>query len=316
MEEVSGAVQPVTGHAVGFYDDDARTAEAVAPFLVEGLAAGEIVVVYVSTELRAELAAEIASSLGADALSGARADGRYREFDAEATLAQLVDDDGLRSDALARLRAGVLAPDGPDRVFGQMVDLLWTSGRVDLAIELEEVWNALARERRLLLRCAYRSPRVFDAHLAALGGLCRAHDLVLTAASSPVGASADGARQVVVTCLPVPEAVVTVRTIVRDSLARWRLDVAADDVVLVASELATNAVAHAGSGWRFGMSHDASVLRIEVGDAVVEPPIRRAPAPDAVGGRGVAIVEALADGWGSSPAADGKAVWAEFHLTR
>ncbi|MGW2303652.1 ATP-binding protein [Streptomyces sp. NPDC001809] len=100
-----------------------------------------------------------------------------------------------------------------------------------------------------------------------------------------------------------------------------------DAVVLVAAELATNAVRHGhvpGRDFRLSLRllHGVpTVARIEVGDTRGERmPVRPGPRPEeglADGGRGLLLVERLADRWGWYPrvGAPGKTVWAECALT-
>jgi anti-sigma regulatory factor (Ser/Thr protein kinase) len=85
-----------------------------------------------------------------------------------------------------------------------------------------------------------------------------------------------------------------------------------DDVVLVTSELVTNAVLHgsppvgllakAGSRW----------LRVEVDDHSSAMPVPQNADDDDEHGRGLEIVAALAIRWGTRPTAAGKMVWAEI----
>ena len=89
------------------------------------------------------------------------------------------------------------------------------------------------------------------------------------------------------------------------------LDVAA----LLVSELVGNAVRHGlalpSGGLRASWELAEGGLRVEVvdgGDGPVGPPLP--PSPDAEGGRGLALVQALAANWGSAPARPGTAVWA------
>lgn len=86
-----------------------------------------------------------------------------------------------------------------------------------------------------------------------------------------------------------------------------------DDVVLVVSELVTNAILHANSGPDLSMTWSDGNLRIEVVDNSSTPPHRQEASIEATSGRGVKLVEALATSWGSQPEpADGKIVWCEF----
>jgi anti-sigma regulatory factor (Ser/Thr protein kinase) len=83
------------------------------------------------------------------------------------------------------------------------------------------------------------------------------------------------------------------------------------DLLLVVSELVTNAVVHAGSAPLLIASHDDGLLRIEVFDDDASPPVlRRAGAADGIGGLGLQLVEKVAHRWGWEPTEDGKRVWA------
>lgn len=85
-----------------------------------------------------------------------------------------------------------------------------------------------------------------------------------------------------------------------------------DSVELMASELLTNAVLHAGGDLRLVLSLDDDLIRVEVRDQSSAPPMLRHPPPDASSGRGIAIVDALASAWGvREMAGGGKSVWFE-----
>ena len=83
-----------------------------------------------------------------------------------------------------------------------------------------------------------------------------------------------------------------------------------DDVVVVFSELVTNAVRHAGVEFTAAATFDDGRLRLSVTDREPSPP---AVLPDAgpSGGFGLRLIEALSDGWGWRPLGVGKEVWAE-----
>ena len=87
----------------------------------------------------------------------------------------------------------------------------------------------------------------------------------------------------------------------------WTEHVAA--VVLLTSELVTNAIVHAGSDVAVTVQGKRS-LRVEVFDEGVGPPGRvRLGA-----GGGLRLVDAMATSWGSSRHEQGKVVW--FELAR
>lgn len=83
-------------------------------------------------------------------------------------------------------------------------------------------------------------------------------------------------------------------------------------VLLIASELVTNAVTHGRSSpLLVAAAHDGR-LRLEVHDDSPEPPaVQGAGGVD--GGFGLRLVADAADGWGWGPSGAGKLVWTECH---
>jgi hypothetical protein len=80
---------------------------------------------------------------------------------------------------------------------------------------------------------------------------------------------------------------------------------------LVVSELVTNAIQHANTDIDVILAGDGARLRVGVRDRNPAPPVTRVTAPDASGGRGLRVVQALARGSGALPTVDGgKFVWA------
>ncbi|TXS04827.1 ATP-binding protein [Streptomyces sp. col6] len=92
----------------------------------------------------------------------------------------------------------------------------------------------------------------------------------------------------------------------------------AGEVALLVSELATNALIHGslrGRLFRVDLILTGGAIRIEVSDPRGErlPGVREAE-PDECYGRGLVIVDALADRWGVEPRTVGKTVFAELAL--
>ncbi|MEU8618615.1 ATP-binding protein [Streptomyces sp. NPDC048623] len=91
----------------------------------------------------------------------------------------------------------------------------------------------------------------------------------------------------------------------------------AEDVLLLVSEVVTNACLHADGPEELVLRYSADRLhlRLEVSDANPAPPRPRAPrSPALPGGHGLMVLSRLAGAWGSAPKADGalgKVVWAE-----
>lgn len=111
------------------------------------------------------------------------------------------------------------------------------------------------------------------------------------------------------------------REFARSTLAAWEAGEPRDEVLLCVSELATNALLHGvppGRGFRVLMwlEYDG-LLRIEVHDSGDGRP-RTGGAQEGAewceGGRGLLLVEALADKWGVGERDPGKFVWCEFGL--
>lgn len=87
-------------------------------------------------------------------------------------------------------------------------------------------------------------------------------------------------------------------------------------MLLVVSELVTNAVVHAGtsSALRLLLPHGRTpgAARVEVSDLSTCPPRRRHAKGEEVGGRGLELVSLLADRWGWEREGAGKRVWCEL----
>lgn len=112
------------------------------------------------------------------------------------------------------------------------------------------------------------------------------------------------------------------RELVRKRLAEYGFQDLVDVAELLVSELATNAVVHAGGRYRLTLSLGVGILRCEVADErrhLPRPPHRQAesdenPDFDSENGRGLFLVDALAHRWGSRLVEEGKEVWFELEL--
>jgi anti-sigma regulatory factor (Ser/Thr protein kinase) len=101
----------------------------------------------------------------------------------------------------------------------------------------------------------------------------------------------------------------------RRALIRWGVPQLADTAELLASELVTNALVHTGRGAVFdAVLMPDSRLRVEVQDGAAKLPGRRAQTDYATSGRGLLLVESLADDWGVQLRGDGKVTWFELGL--
>jgi anti-sigma regulatory factor (Ser/Thr protein kinase) len=93
-------------------------------------------------------------------------------------------------------------------------------------------------------------------------------------------------------------------------------DVMTEDAVLVADELASNALRHGTSdrSCRLALFDRGRLLRIEVSDTSPRMPQFRTP--DQHGGRGLILVDRLTASWGVRRHAGHKTVWAEVVVDR
>jgi serine/threonine-protein kinase RsbW len=114
----------------------------------------------------------------------------------------------------------------------------------------------------------------------------------------------------------VPASAAALRSHLTADLAELPLSPALiDDVVLVATELVTNAIRHGEplSGGQVTVTWqvvDREVLiRVTDGGAASRPRVRH-PSPRETSGRGLALVEALATRWGVDDTPNGTTVWA------
>ena len=112
-----------------------------------------------------------------------------------------------------------------------------------------------------------------------------------------------------------PSATAAARALLREALETWELDGFGEVTELLTSELVTNAVRHAGSTVTLRAFRQGSRIRVEVDDTSIATPVRRNPAPAEPGGRGVMIVESLADDWGADVRENGKTVWFEIDVS-
>ncbi|WUV70800.1 ATP-binding protein [Streptomyces sp. NBC_01478] len=113
----------------------------------------------------------------------------------------------------------------------------------------------------------------------------------------------------------VPEEVAALRRIVRLHLGIWGLHDVTDGAQLCVSELVSNVITHVGHGTpaTLAVSMNGTRLRIEVHD----PDTRALPTlvdaiSDSEGGRGMVLVDEVADRWGVLLHPDHKVTWCEL----
>jgi hypothetical protein len=145
-------------HVIQLYTDEQFLARVVGEFLGAALTADEAAIV-IATPAHRTLFRDHLTAAGID-VGSAEAAGRLIMLDAEECLAQFMvggmpDRDrffAVVRPLLARFREqGYAQP----RLYGEMVDLLW-SASLPATVALEELWNEILAESRVALLCAYR----------------------------------------------------------------------------------------------------------------------------------------------------------------
>jgi PAS domain-containing protein len=114
--------------------------------------------------------------------------------------------------------------------------------------------------------------------------------------------------------LPVnPRAASAARLHVRDQLSAWRLDELTMTTEMVASELVANVVRHARGPVRLRLLRSRSLVCEVFDGSLTTPRLRRAAWTDE-GGRGLQLIAALCDRWGTRYMTTGKVIWTEQSL--
>ena len=115
----------------------------------------------------------------------------------------------------------------------------------------------------------------------------------------------------------LPDAVMHARRFSARTLRSWGIVDEADTVLLVVSELVTNALVHTQGAVRLELTLAADRLRVTVSDSSPRAPAKPVVVDwESTGGRGLFLVEAVSAAWGSVPVGGGKQVWSEIVVTR
>jgi len=164
-------------HAVVFYGDN-ELAGVVGNYLLEVIADGGVAVIIATPEHRLWVNAWLMQA-GVD-LGTVTANGSYVVLDARQTMNAIATGDWPDPAAFWTALSPVLTAasrrNRPVRVFGEVVALLWEAGLVEPAIELEALWNEIAKQYPFSLLCAYPRASVTAPGLSdALAQVCGAH---------------------------------------------------------------------------------------------------------------------------------------------
>ena len=316
VADASARVEP-HDHVVQFYEGDDQLVTTIGRYLADALHADELAVVVATAAHVARFEAAVAER-GID-VAAARSSGSLITLDADAVLSSFLIDGRPNAEAFAEQLGELIqraAGTGRRvRVYGEMVAVLWNAGHIAAAIELETFWNDLAQQVPFSLFCAYAADSISGGDEDSFRRVCDLHSAIVVDAARHRGSigTFDTARYEEARFYRCGSPGLTAtRHFVVDTLRLWGFHRLVDDVLLVVSELATNAVIHARSDFIVSLSSHDDAVRVSVRDSSLALPVLRNPPPTSVSGRGLILVASIAQRWGIEPVSDGKVVWAEF----
>ncbi|MGE5385192.1 MAG: PAS domain S-box protein [Betaproteobacteria bacterium] len=165
-------------HFVHFYESDDTLILALRRFVAQALDNGSTAML-IATRQHFERLEWALAGQGID-LEGVRLDGRYVTRYAEDILPELLVDDWPDPEKFAAvaepLIASLAARGRKVCVFGEAVGLLWSEGRHEAALRLEELWNGLLRKHSFSLFCAYPTNGDQTVPLDLIHRVCCEHD--------------------------------------------------------------------------------------------------------------------------------------------
>jgi hypothetical protein len=173
-------------HVVHFYRDAAFLAQNISDIAGRTLTRDGATVL-IATSAHLGLIEEHLVRRGFD-LEWLRVVGHYVALDAQEMLARLTVDGWPEEDRFTEVVREVIdhairnSPNGYVFAFGELVAILSAQDRTDRAVRLEQLWNALLKEYRFSLCCAYPlRDFVSEAALKAVFQICAEHSLTIPA---------------------------------------------------------------------------------------------------------------------------------------
>lgn len=168
-------------HFVQFFNDTDHLIEAVSDFARDSIVKGDTCLVVATAQHRQAIEADLTrEGLDVRALS---AQHRYISLDTHRLLSTFMVE-GEPDRHQFHFHVGLLlrqtaARGHPVRIFGEMVAVLASMGRMDTAVKLEELWNELSRQEHFTLFCGYPATAFHGDHRMRLR-VCALHDHVIS----------------------------------------------------------------------------------------------------------------------------------------
>ncbi len=193
--------------------------------------------------------------------------------------------------------------------------LLYTDGLVEEATT--PIDTGMARLAAALTGATGSPDEACDRALAALTEHGHHDDdtaLLAVLTDARLDAEAASPRVARVELSSSPRSARAAREFVTRTLRAWDAGALEHTTTLLVSELVANAVRHAASTVELQLTAGARALTVAVSDASPELPSTRGADLDAEHGRGMLLVDQMADRWGADRHPNGKRVWFELTL--
>ncbi|MGC2260569.1 MAG: PAS domain S-box protein [Candidatus Sulfotelmatobacter sp.] len=172
-------------HTVQFYSEDEVLLDEVSRFIGTALGAGDAAIV-IATPAHREGLAQRLSQRGLD-ISRLASEGRFVALDAAETLSKITTYGFPDRSRFTELIGGQIVSaqkrmerEQPVAIFGEMVALLWAEGRSTAVLQLEGLWNEVAKTHSFCLRCAYPIGSFYrEEHGEPFLKICGQHSVVI-----------------------------------------------------------------------------------------------------------------------------------------
>ena len=172
-------------HTVQFYSEDEVLLAEVSRFIGTALGAGDAAIV-IATPAHREGLAQRLSQRGLD-ISRLASEGRFVALDAAETLSKITIYGFPDRSRFTELIGGQIVSaqkrterEQPVAIFGEMVALLWAEGKSTAVLQLEGLWNEIAKTHSFRLRCAYPIGSFYrEEHGESFLKICGQHSVVI-----------------------------------------------------------------------------------------------------------------------------------------
>jgi PAS domain S-box-containing protein len=190
---------PQGEHLVYFYQESDSLLGALSDFIGSALGAGNAAII-IATKVHVDGLQQRLQARGLDTQKAYR-QGRYVALDASELLSKIMVNGMPNEDrfvesvgaAIARITVALKSPRPEIAAFGEMVALLWTEGKIEAAIRLEQLWNELAKKYSFSLRCAYPMAGCHgEKNIQPLARICAEHSAALFQDGDTFLKSSDG----------------------------------------------------------------------------------------------------------------------------